>query len=207
MPPPPHVSGGTHVPQLNVPPHPFGHVPHVYTSAPHVVGVQLPPPHVPVTPPPPHVSGAVHVPQLIELPHPSGQLPHEYPSAAHVVGVHGDPTHAPALQYLPVGHVPHVIVPPHPSGHDPHVYPSAPHVVGVHVGGGGGTVSSHTRDARSKNMNSSAVSCGVSAVVVLHPLGNGLFVTSPAAVWMSLKTNRPQTLSEAAPTGVLKETY
>src|SRR5262245_3540379 len=73
----------------------------------------------------------------------------------------------------------------------------------------GGLSSGITHDDRSKSMNSSAFSCGVS-VVVVQPLGNGDLPESnpiPADTCRSLITTRPHCCSGAASTGVLNEKY
>jgi hypothetical protein len=54
VPPPPHVLGNVHEPQLGVPPQPSEIVPQFLPCAAHVVGVQ---PHTFAVPPPPHVCG------------------------------------------------------------------------------------------------------------------------------------------------------
>ena len=47
VPPPPHVSGEVHDPQVKVPPQPSEIEPQFLPRAAHVVGVQAPPPHAP----------------------------------------------------------------------------------------------------------------------------------------------------------------
>src|SRR5262249_50232762 len=80
VPPPPHVCGGGHDPQLVVsPPHPSGCGPHLPGYAAHVAGVHgvVDVPHTPGVPPPPHAAGAVQLPQLtVRPPHPSDCGPH-----------------------------------------------------------------------------------------------------------------------------------
>jgi hypothetical protein len=78
MPPPPHVSGATQVPQLRRLPQPSGMLPQSALRAAHVVAVQIPPPpHLLATPPPPQVWGATHWPQSsVCPPQPSLCLPH-----------------------------------------------------------------------------------------------------------------------------------
>ncbi len=73
VPPPPHVCGEEHDPQMTMPPQPSGIIPQL-SGAGHVVsGVQ---PHTLGVPPPPHVWGAVHGgPQVTMPPQPSGMVP------------------------------------------------------------------------------------------------------------------------------------
>ena len=73
----------------------------------------------------------------------------------------------------------------------------------------GGLSSGITQEDRSKSMNSSAFSCGVSSVVT-QPLGNGCLPESdgvPADTCRSLITTRPHCCSGATSTGVLNEKY
>src|SRR5258708_29734684 len=93
--------------------------------------------------------------------------------------------------------------PPQPSGAGPHWMFWSAQLSLVQVGGG--CDSSQTGDARSKNMNSSALSCGL-MVVDLHSLGNDCPL-SPDDTWMSLKMKRPHWLAGAIPTGVLNVMY
>lgn len=78
---PPHASGvqtgpeSGHGPQSIVPPQPSPDGPHFTPSAAQVFGVQVVPPHLPVTPPPPHVAGATQVPHESAPPQPSAHEP------------------------------------------------------------------------------------------------------------------------------------
>ncbi len=76
VPPPPHVCGAAQVPQLSVPPQPFGMDPQFLFCAAHVVGVQ---PQTFGVPPPPQVCGATHRPQLSVPPQLSGMPPQFLP--------------------------------------------------------------------------------------------------------------------------------
>jgi hypothetical protein len=72
MPPPPHVSGAVHAPQLSVFPQPSPCVPQLTPSEAHVAGVQMGAPQTLGVPPPPQVVLAGHVePHWRTLPQPS----------------------------------------------------------------------------------------------------------------------------------------
>src|SRR5438067_1539279 len=75
IPPPPHVSGALHLPQLSAFPQPSPAGPHVKPRLPQVAGVQVLVPHLP-GPPPPHVSVPMHGPQSRGPPQPSPAGPH-----------------------------------------------------------------------------------------------------------------------------------
>ena len=77
-PPPLHVWGAVHDPQVSVPPQPSAIVPQFFPWAAQVVGVQ-PPPQTFATPLPPHVWGAVHDPQVSVPPQPSEIVPQFFP--------------------------------------------------------------------------------------------------------------------------------
>jgi hypothetical protein len=144
VPPPPHVCGAVHGPQLNVPPHPSGGLPHVAPTAAQVVVVQ---PHTLGTPPPPHVFGAVQpgqvcvTPQLsVSVPHDTvqstggdGVQPHTFgtPPPPHVCGaVHVDPQSRDPPHESVI--TPHLPVQLHVGVH-PHTFdtPPPPHVSGA----------------------------------------------------------------------------
>lgn len=120
VPPPPHVCGALHCPQLNVPLQPFEIVPQSLPCFTQVVGVH---PHTLGTPPPPHVSQELGhaVGQLTIPPHPSLTLPQR--PLHDVSGVHGAGPHLPPVQCELCWHVPQKYVPPHPSGCIPHSTP------------------------------------------------------------------------------------
>jgi hypothetical protein len=84
------MSGGGHVPQVRVPPHPSGMVPHWYPPGQVVPGTQ---PHAFGTPPPPHVCGGVHWPQFRTDPQPSPTTPQFAFRSAHVRGQQPPPPH------------------------------------------------------------------------------------------------------------------
>ena len=88
------------VPQVTVPPHPSGMVPHSLVLEPHdTVGVQRPQRFA--VPPPPHVSPLAHVPQFSVPPQPSARLPQFEPLCAQVPRVQCATTHSPvALSYI-----------------------------------------------------------------------------------------------------------
>ncbi len=80
----------------------------------------------------------------------------------------------------------------------------------VHVGGGGGT-SGVMQEARSKSMNSSRCSCGLSAVPSGSHSAERLALGReasrsplPVFTWKSLKRTRPHWFAAGAPTWVLK---
>jgi hypothetical protein len=86
VPPPPHVSGDVHVPQLRFVPQPFDSEPQLSpTFAQVVVGLH---PQTFGAPEPPHESGAAQVPQLSVPPQPFAIEPQFFPCWEHVVGVH-----------------------------------------------------------------------------------------------------------------------
>jgi len=111
----------------------------------HVIGVQLPPPHLPGTPPPPHVCGVGHVPQSSKLPQPSPAGPQEMFCCWQLTGVQ-----LPLSVLLPPPpHWPGTPPPPHVCGGTqvpqlsklPHPSPAGPqemfccwHVRGVQLG-------------------------------------------------------------------------
>ena len=209
FPPPPQVSGWTHLPQSSKPPHPSPAGPHFRPIAVHVSGVQPSAsllPHSPGFPPPPQVSGATHLPQSSKAPHPSPAGPHFRPSVAHEVGVHFGLPHSPGLPpppQVPGGtQVPQSSLPPHPSPAGPQLIASFAQVVGVHVGGGGGR-SGVMQEARSKSMNSRTFSCAVSGDA-LQLAGNVVPEVAEFATWKSLNTTRPHCDAAGEPTGVLK---
>jgi hypothetical protein len=76
MPLPPHESGKAQLPQLSVPPQPFGMVPQSLPCAAQVVGVQ---PQTLAVPPPPQLCGERQLPQLSVLPQPFEMVPQFLP--------------------------------------------------------------------------------------------------------------------------------
>src|SRR5438874_1751036 len=107
-------------------------------------------------------------------PQPSPMGPQLAPAAAQVRGVQAGGPHTlgvpPPPQVSGAVHMPQSSTPPQPSPTGPQLAPASAHVRAVQVGGGGATLSSQTGDVMSKNMNSSASSCGV-RLVVTQPLG------------------------------------
>ena len=84
-PPPAHVCGSEHAPQLTGFPQPSSTVPQFNPAHGALAGVQ---PQTPGVPPPPHLWPVpLHVPQSSVLPQLSGSGPQFFPAAAHVVGV------------------------------------------------------------------------------------------------------------------------
>ena len=126
-PPPPHVCGGAHVPQLAMtPPQPSPAGPHI-TLAGHACGVHMPDggvQHCPETPQPPHVWPDGHGLQSgVRPPQPSAWTPQVFGYAAQVSGtqpvpppgVPQTPDVPPPPHVWPVGQVQVVVTPPHPS--------------------------------------------------------------------------------------------
>jgi hypothetical protein len=116
-------------------------------------------------PPPPHTAGEVHTPQVSVPPQPSPMMPQLAPLAPQVVclqmlphwfGVPPPPQLAGAVQ------VPQSSKPPQPSATWPQVALAVVHVFFLQLGGGGGSPTDTHAD-KSKIMNSSTFSCGVSA--------------------------------------------
>jgi hypothetical protein len=92
VPPPPHVLGCRHTPQLSKLLQLSESMPHVAPAAAHVLGLAHGPvPHL-LGPPPPHVWEEGHEPQPTVPPHPSAIVPQLAPVAAHVFGAHGPPS-------------------------------------------------------------------------------------------------------------------
>jgi hypothetical protein len=85
-PPPPQNSGGVHVPQGTVPPHPSGANPQFWPAG-HICFTQFGCPHWFATPPPPQVCGGVHIPQGTLPPQPLEAMPQFWP-VGQPCGVH-----------------------------------------------------------------------------------------------------------------------
>ena len=124
VPPPPHVSGAVHVPQLRESPHLSPAGPQLIFCDAHVSGTQSPPssppsggmnplPHTLGLPPAPHFKGDVQVPQESVPPQPSPAGPQLKPRSTQVFGVQ---------MGAGVPHTAGVPPPPHVAGevHEPH---------------------------------------------------------------------------------------
>src|SRR5678815_3632528 len=102
----------------------------------------------------------MHSPQSMMLPQPLPVRPHATPWVPQLFGVQLGVWHLLSMHCAGSVQVPQGRVPPQPSAISPQVAMMSVHLRGVHDGGGGGCCSSQTREERSKNMNSSASSCG-----------------------------------------------
>ena len=131
LPPPPHVSGAVHEPQLITLLQPSGCVPHSAPMSAQVSGSQGMSLHW-FSCPPPQIFPVGQSPQSINPSHPSEASPHSAPRASHVEGLQPHWLGTPPPPHVSGAmHSPQDSTFPHPSDTMPHAALSWVHVFGV----------------------------------------------------------------------------
>ena len=205
VPPPPQVGRGQ-VPHSRRPPQPSPAGPHVDALLRAAVGVQVGAPQTPGMPPPPQVWPAGRCRSR------AGRRSRRRRAAVGAGLRAAGPRHAgcrrtrlgdaPPPQVWGGGRSPHSRTPPQPSPAGPQFDAACAHVLACTSGADG--MSGSTHEARSKSMNSSTFSCGVSGARRCTRVGKrDVLVAAASLTWKSLKSTRPHCFAAGVPTGVL----